>query len=689
MLLSFNEEKKSGWNLLYIFMGLFLMFGLLIISLFNLQVVQSATYTQRSTNNQLNISYIYPDRGIILDREGRVLAENLPSTDLYISFTSYVDDKDELKIERLEEKLALVEQQIGDKWTLKNEDGEQEYKSLLERVQRQFAYANLYPSLASLAPGGRSDSEDMAEVDQLLTGGLGERWLGLVEDRGEEAALLVVWRELEDLYYQYEALIGINLTNQQTIALKSLSESIPGLRLDEASKRHYLGGESMTHVLGYTSAVTYEDWQELDYVGLSDTVGKLGVERIYDEKLIGQKGLFAYEVDAYGNRISGKGRTVAEPVSGESLHLTIDKDVQEEMYRLLKRGTHLYGASGAAGILQDVESGELIALASYPSYDNNLFVEGISSEDFEKLKDPIRTPLLNRTISAQLPPGSTFKTLAAIGALDSGAITTSTVYVSKSNYEFSNGAPFQEYRGNSYGPLDIYDALSVSSNIFFCETIREWEIDEYIPYLEMFGIGKPTGVDLLGETPGRLPSPENKIALANTPGITWLDPIWYPEGDGCNTVIGQGITLVTPLQMNNWTAAIANRGVLLTPHVAKSFEDSEGELSEISFESTELDLNSKGSIDVVQEGMRLAVAGPRATITGLRGANIKVAAKTGTAEFGRLNAVGQYEHTHAWVTGFFPYDNPQYSFTILLEDGGESYNAVEVARDFIDWWATQ
>jgi len=274
--------------------------------------------------------------------------------------------------------------------------------------------------------------------------------------------------------------------------------------------------------------------------------------------------------------------------------------------------------------------------------------------------------------------------LVAAAGLDAKVIDRNTVYISRSGYTFSNGAPFQEFRKHSYGPLNVVDALAVSSNIYFCEMIRKWDMNELVPYLESFGIGEYTGIDIPGEAPGRLPSPENKIKLANTTS-PWLEPVWYPEGDSCNSVIGQGITLVTPVQMANWMAAIANGGTLYTPHVAKKFVDEKG--FEYPVEPKVLSDTgvSKEALEIVRKGMWETVNSSRGIVGSLSNTGTSVAAKTGTAEFGKVNEEGIYEDTHAWVAGFFPYENPKYSFSIFLEDGGMSSNASAVMRNLLIW----
>lgn len=652
MVLNSNfKNVVSQWNYVYIFILLGAMFLVLGAALINLQVVESANYKYKSENNKIRLRYEYPNRGVIFDRNGGRLAENKPSTDLVLGLQDYTE-ANKLDPERINEVAETIVGLIGDSWE-NAASSEKEYSSLAEYILIKF------------------DEETVTT----------------------QAGYVGVPSEI---------LIASNLDNEQTIKLKAMGNSISGMKLEEGSKRSYPEGIEFGHILGYTSLIVQEDIKgdaKLDYLnyddfvaanGFRDIVGRLGIEKVYDQQLLGSKGVFAQERNAYEGATSDSEREFEPTVSGKNLYLSIDIEAQTKMHEIIEAGIEKHGATGGSGIIQDVETGELIVMTSNPGYDNNQFVGGISTANYKLLLEDPQLPLLNRSIGAQLPPGSTFKTLAAVGAYDSGAITKNTIYVSRSDYSFTNGVKFQEYRNNSYGPLNLQDAISRSSNIYFCETIRNWDIYELVKYYEAFGIGEYTGVDLYGETPGRLPSPQNKTMLAQTPGITWLEPIWYPEGDGCNTVIGQGITLVTPLQMSNWIAAIANGGTLNTPHLGVKFVDSDGNEEIIKYVPLNTNLVKKNdTLAVVREGMRMAVSGPKKSIVSLDGAKVNVAAKTGTAEFGSVNKDGIYEHTHAWVTGFFPYENPKYSFAILLEDGGESYYSAQLAREFIDWFAVQ
>lgn len=612
----------SQWNYVVPFLLLTIFIGLVLPTVFNLQVVQGSQLHKRSVENRLEILNIQANRGVIFDRNGKKVAENIPSINVSIDFREYKVGL-QIDMDRLVDAIGKVEEVLPSKY------------------------------------------KDTSISDRVI-----ETLDGMNATERALAKSVVLARGVD---------------NQTAILLKALSSEVKGIIVDDGSQRLYTGGVSLSHILGYTGEVYAEDLENLDYIKFDDVIGRSGVEKAYDIDLIGRDGRKAREVDVLGNIVSDSEVILQDPVSGSNLHLSIDSMAQEKMYKVLESGVKKYGGTGAVGILQDVNTGELLVLASYPSFDNNKFIGGISVKEYTNLLNDKRTPLNNRAIAAQIPPGSTFKTIIAAAALDAGVINRNTVYVSRAGYSFSNGARFQEYRDKVYGPLTVIDALSVSSNIFFCETVRNWDMNKLVKYLESFGIGKYTLIDIPGEGSGLSPSPENKIRLANSTS-PWLDPIWYPEGDSCNSVIGQGITTVTPIQMSNWVAAIANGGRLNKPHVGVKMVDSQGNERVLEHAPLNEKVASSSALSIVREGMWASVNGPRRVIFPLSNMKVEFAAKTGTAEFGRLNSKGIYEHTHAWVTGFFPYDKPKYSFVVLLEDGGESFNASSVAKEFLDWW---
>jgi penicillin-binding protein 2 len=622
---SAGSEKISPWNFLYIFLFFFLLFSALFLSLANLQIVQGEQMVERSEKNSIRISSIPAYRGVIFDRNGEKVVENVPAVNVYLNIDVFLNKQMEIDEEKLKNASGLLEKILGEKWKDTSED--------------KITYSSIYEKVVSIY-----------ELDP----------------------------------YFSNILLARDISNDVAINIKSQGEELEGIVLEDESKRNYLSPNQFSHILGYVGEASVEDVEKYEYVSNNDIVGKLGIEKYYDEILSGTNGELATEVNALGHSITGSSYTIVPQESGKSLYMTIDAQAQREIYEIIKEAVKENGATGAAVVIEDVNNGEILSMVSYPGYDNNQFIGGISQKEYDKLLKDERIPLLNRPIAAQVPPGSTFKSLVATAALDSGAINTSTIYNSRYGYTFSSGAPFQEFQNNAYGRLNVIQAIARSSNIFFCETIRHWDIDELVPYLDDFGIGKYTGIDIPGEMPGRLPSPENKIYLAEH-GATWLDPIWYPEGDGCNSVIGQGITLVTPIQMANWIAAIANNGTLHTPHVIEKSVDEDGNEQELVFEPLNEDFISPKSLEIVREGMWSVVHSNLGSAKILRDVGEEVAVKTGTAEFGALNEKGVYEHTHAWIAGFYPYEDPKYSFVVFFEDGGLSFDSLPHAKSILSW----
>jgi penicillin-binding protein 2 len=479
-----------------------------------------------------------------------------------------------------------------------------------------------------------------------------------------------------------------DVDRDMVLEIRSQSDELPGVWIDYSSKRKYLFPNSYSHIIGYTGEADTNAIDQNSDVNLGDIIGREGVEAYYDDYLRGEKGKRIVEIDASQRIVAEYVNEGSSPVSGDSLYLTIDDDSQQKWKDILTSGIEKYGATAAAAVLEDVHTGELWSAVSLPSYDNNLFIGGISSANYSKLNMDESLPMFNRIIGAQEPPGSLFKTIVASAALQDGAITKDTVFVSSGVIYLGVGTdyPFQEYHQKVYGQLDLIGGIAKSSNIYFCKTMLALGIENFVPYAEFFGIGSKTGIDLYGEMEGRVPSPENKIALAAI--SPWLEPVWYDEGDSCNSAIGQGIVSVTPIQVVNWVATIANGGNVMRPHLAyKWVNESTGRNEDVKSVIERSGVVDDSNLELVRQGMRASSSGPQSVIAPFRDAKVAIAGKTGTAEFGVQDDEGFYMSTHAWVMGFFPYDDPKFSFVVFLEGGGESYNAAQLAREFVDWFA--
>ncbi|WKZ24079.1 MAG: penicillin-binding transpeptidase domain-containing protein [Candidatus Dojkabacteria bacterium] len=487
--------------------------------------------------------------------------------------------------------------------------------------------------------------------------------------------------EIDKIFADTRGLTVILIHDAPKELVVSLKEkNLPGILLKHSYVRDYLNPLPFAHLLGYTGVASEADLNNNSSYLRNQIVGKAGLEFSYDSELQGELRYDTYEKDAFGNQVSAT--STSAPASGQQLTLAINKKMQENLYASVKKAVDSNKAKGGSAVILDVTNGDVIALVSYPSYDINKFVGGISYRDYDKLiKDP-QTPLLNRPIAAQEPPGSTFKTIVGVAALETGTITPETKILAPGVIRLTGGLQFQDFRRRYNGNLNIKEALMVSSNIFFCRSIISMGIEKFLPYAERFGIGKTTGIDLPGEMRGRLPSPENKIWLANN-GATWLDPVWYPEGDSCNSAIGQGITLATPLQMAVLTAAIANGGTVYKPRVVQKITDSSGKVREKAPVVVAQDIASDTTLTLIRDGMRMSVAEARGVATALRYVPMKVAAKTGTAEFGVKDKNG-YSTAHGWVIGFYPYEKPKYAFVMMVEGAGSSSVVTFAMRDFLN-----
>lgn len=431
--------------------------------------------------------------------------------------------------------------------------------------------------------------------------------------------------------------------------------------------REYPLGEAAAHLVGY---VSYPKKDKNGYWTRDQTAGLSGVEAAYDEKLKGKNGVEIRETDASGNTVSGS--TVRAPVRGMTLALSIDAGLQKELYDALRERATESGFSGGSGVIMDVETGEVYALASYPSFDPALVSEG--GDGVSDLLTDQRSPFLDRAISGLYAPGSVVKVVVAAAALEEGVITPekqilSTGSISVPNpYDSKRPSVFKDWK--AHGWVDMRHALAVSSDVYFYEIGGGFEdqrglgIARIDTYLRAFGIGEATGIAIPGEQAGVVPTPAWKAA---TFGERWL------LGDTYHTAIGQYGFQVTTIALARAAAAIANGGTLVTPTLIQ------GEYGE----HTPVDV-SPDNLRVVREGMLLAtkVGG---TAVALNLAGLEVGGKTGTAQVGAQN-----EFVNSVVIGFFPYAHPRYAFAAVMERGkaGTQVGAPAMMAQVLSWIVT-
>ena len=487
----------------------------------------------------------------------------------------------------------------------------------------------------------------------------------------------------------YEALvIKDELDRETALILKELSSYLPGVDLQVEARRDYLDGELTAHILGYVgriSAVVFADLRDEGYI-LNDRLGKTGIELVYEDILRGEPGKKLVEVDASGRQQDVLDSRASQP--GQNVVLTIDLELQRMTADVLRE---FMGASdNAAAVVMDVRTGEILAMVSLPTYDNNLFSETLGQEELDALLSEPGKPLVNHAIAEMYPPGSSFKPITGLAALQEGVATTSTTIVSHGyitvTNEYDPSIVYVFHDWAALGPLDFYGGISWSSDIYFYylaggkqdEGFQGLGEERLARYARSFGLGEPTGVSLPGESAGLVPDAKWKERT--------VGEMWY-VGDTYYFGIGQGYLAVTPLQLLDAVVAIANGGELLRPQLVKEIRDCHGNVVATFGKEVRRRLPvDEDYLAVVREAMRQSVS------TGVAGSakvpGVEVAGKTGTAEFGSPQGDGGYE-THGWFVGFAPYENPEIAVVVFVQRGGGGQNAAPAAARILDYYFHQ
>lgn len=456
-----------------------------------------------------------------------------------------------------------------------------------------------------------------------------------------------------------------HLSTPCALTYLSADETLPqGVHIEVSEERSYITDKipTLSHVLGYTGGLSAEEYEEHRTEGYRpfDTIGKQGVEKLFEERLRGKNGETLVEVDAQGGEL----RTLLQqdPVQGEDMTLSLDANLHAAIEQILANNLKNGPVERASVVTMNPNTGEVLAMASYPAFDANLFVQGIDQETYSALVNDPHAPLFNRSIAGSYPAGSTIKILYAAGALTDGIITPQTTFLSTGGVWLGNRF-FPDWRAGGHGITNVYHAIADSVNTFFYAVgggmgdFQGLGIERLMDWARTFGLGDYTGVGLSGESRGFLPSKEWKEEVKGEP--------WY-VGDTYNVSIGQGDVLVSPLQIARVTAAIANGGDLVTPTLIKG---EQGDRKTII---------TSDVVKVVQQGMRDTVL--NGTARAFQSLPVAAAGKTGTAQWSSTHA------PHSWFTGFAPYENPEIVVTVIVEQGGDLSLASPIAREVMAWY---
>jgi len=637
-------------------------FVVIAARLWQLQVVSSQEYSRSADVNRFRLVPVDPPRGIICDRAGQLLVRNVPSFTVSVVPAGLPDDSvgRAAVLERVSELLGMPFDGPGAAGGSAGAD----------------AWA------VSPTPGPRPEGRTIEEI-------LRER-----REREEQEG----WG-----YSPYAPVrIASKVDRQAAFVLEEEHLELPGIVVEAEPLRHYVAGSLTSHILGYVGPIPSEraqDYLEDEDYGYEpdDLVGLTGIELTQEELLRGKKGQKHVEVDAFQREVA----VIAEepPVPGHKLMLTLDLELQRAATDALRAGMREAGSPVGVVVALDPRTGEVLAMVSLPTYDDNLFSGGISFEDYTRLSSDRYRPLVNHAISGQYPPGSTFKIIPACAALTEKVINQSTRFTCKGTLllpsklypdDWSQAQEFHCWRERGHGALNVVGAIRQSCDIFFYQvtggymSFRGLGIERLAEYSRLFGFGDRTGIDLSGEATGLVPSDRWK---RQTYGENWV------TGDTYNAAIGQGYVLATPLQVLNATAAIANGGTLYRPQLVYRVIDAEGNavreltperIRELPVQEQDLALVRQGMLEAVTQGTAWLARIPGLTVAG----------KTGTAEYPGLDEEGNLMldeegnlPTHAWFTAFAPYEEPEIALIVFLEGGGEgSQVAVPVAARILRYY---
>ncbi len=489
--------------------------------------------------------------------------------------------------------------------------------------------------------------------------------------------------EVPSSTYQTYTLLE-QLPYEQALVLISAAREWPGIELKTAAIREYLHPQSMSPFMGYIGKIDEQELEEgLGEYLMTDYLGKAGLEYTYEDLLKGEDGKKQIEVNSQGK----EKEVVAEKkqAPGKNLVLGLDLGLQQKATESLQSYIEKTQAPGGIVIAMDPRTGEILTIATLPSYDNNKFIQGLTQEEYSALLENENKPLFNRAFGGTYPPGSTFKLIVAAAALEEGEVTPSTTISSTGGIRIGDWW-FPDWKGGGHGATDVRKAIAESVNTYFYvagggiynEEEREIEgglgVDKINQYAKEFYIDQALGIDLPGEKSGFLPTKEWKEEVKGE--------MWY-IGDTYHYAIGQGDALVTPLHIAATTSVFANGGILYKPHLLRSINNEYNEVVQHNEpEVLNKDFLNSYNVQVVKEGMGQAVASGSSQM--MQSLPVSSGGKTGTAQ-----APGT-DRTHSWFTCFAPYDSPEIVITVLVEEaGGGTDAALPVAREMLNYYYTR
>ncbi len=589
--------------------------GLVIARLVQLQVFDHELFAEKSQGNRVRIEAVPPIRGLVFDRKGRVIAENLPAY-----------------------QLELIPEQVDD----------------IDDTLRRLAAINLI------------EADDIPRFTALSQSG-----------------------------QQFKPItLKFRMTDEEIANFAIQRPRFAGVDFQPRLVRHYPHGELFAHAVGYVGALNTNDVQRLDsarYAGTSHT-GKTGVESSFENNLHGDAGFRHLITNARGRQVPANTSELLDslpmdenPSPGSNIHLSLDLDLQQVAHDALE------GRRGAVVAL-DPTNGEILALVSAPSFDPNLFAVGMSTAEYSSLRDDLDRPLFDRAVRGTYPPGSTIKPMLSLAALETGAtnLTRKSFCIGYFQLE-GDEHRYRDWKPEGHGPVDLHDAIAQSCDVYFYEISGDLGIDNMHEYLTRFGLGDQTGIDILGERSGLVPSREWKRNNFRDRD----NKRWY-HGETVIASIGQGFMLATPLQLASAAGTLAMRGSRFRPHLVAAVEDplsGERDLVEPDWLGN-VAIGNEFYWDNVLGAMHDVMQGPRGTARAVGlGTRYEMAGKSGTAQVVSIAQDEEYDEEeveerlrdHALFISFAPFDDPRIAVAVIVENGSSGSGvAAPIAKAVMD-----
>lgn len=657
-----SKEDKLRYNI--VSAGVYIVGIILLVQLFNLQIVKGKDYREQSNTRLSRESTMQAARGDILDQSGNKLATtklgymlNLYKTKiddrtlntsllkianiLEENFDTYIDNLP-IKVEPFE---FTIDEEAQVKWKKQNNIEE-------SKTAEQCFYI--------LKEKYKISEENVQQARKVMT---------------------LRYTIAKDGYSSTKTVeLASNISEKSVAIFNERNDEFPGLTVQTTAVRNYISGTLASHILGYVARIDENELKQNEGYLLNDRIGKTGIEYIFEPYLKGKNGIKQIDMAVDGT-VTGE-YTVEEAIAGNNVVLTIDANLQQVTENALKNNItkiqnggygKAYAADAGAIVVMNVKTGEVLSMASYPNFEPQLFVDGISASKYnEYISKEANSPFLNRTISSVYPPGSTFKMVTALASLETGAITTKEKVNDLGIYRYSSDYQPKCWIYNSYGRghgyLDVTDAIKHSCNYFFYEMGDRIGIDTLSRYARALGLGSKTGVELLGEVQGTISSKETSKEKGEN----------FTGGNTLQAAIGQHDNSFTPIEMAKYISIIANGGNNIDVTIIKGIMDFYGnsisreEINEfvkkrlgVNKETpTELDFN-KQNLDAILEGMRGVTSESGGTAYSyFKDFNIEIGGKTGSAQ------TGIQGKTNAWFVGFAPFDDPQIAVVVIVENGG-------------------